>query len=343
MARQYTRKKRNIERKHYKKQKGGFGQNTKAATKTKRAFCNPNARKNKIANNTCFTPKSIDLLKEYYNQNNPGSMIQSKEPKDILREIQLNTNQKCKEDICLINEFAKSKRDQNVLKALLFPPPRPEKWDQDPDTWLTNFDIMDVLNQYETAYPNFAFIGPSPINYNTRLSGIKCVCPKLCQLNLSKYLNHIDPKRGVPIDKIGIVFNLDPHHKSGSHWVSMFIDLVDNFVFFFNSTGSRIPKRINNLVIDVIRQGEKLTPPKKMVFHQNTNTAHQKANTECGMYCMYFIITMLLREKEINYTSTESKKLSVSELIHLFKGTKGNPRIPDAQVFKKRNEYYSAL
>ena len=193
MARRYTRKKRKVERKivtkkkYTKRQLGGFGRNTKNATKEKRAYCNPNARQKKIGANTCFTPKSIDLLKTHYNKHNPGSIIQSENPKDILREIQLNSNQQCKEDICLINEFTKNKRDKHVLKALLYPPPRPEKWDQDPDAWLTNFDIMDVLNQYEAAYPNFAFIGPSPLDYNTKLRGIKCVCPKLCQLNLSKY------------------------------------------------------------------------------------------------------------------------------------------------------------
>jgi hypothetical protein len=34
------------------------------------------------------------------------------------------------------------------------------------------------------------------------------------------------------ITKIGIIFNLDNHNESGSHWVSLFIDLEDKFVLY---------------------------------------------------------------------------------------------------------------
>lgn len=311
---------------------------------TKRLYCNPKSRRNRLTPQTCFTPHSAKLLKDYYNSQNPESAIHSTDGRVILREIQNNADNQCRNDLCLIKSFAKNKDSQNKLKALLFPPPKPDEWDDDPDTWLTNFDIMDVLNQYEESYPHFAFIGPSPIDYNTRLNQNRCVCQKLCNLSLSKYLNNIDPKRGVPVTKIGIVFNLDPHNKGGSHWVAMFVDLEDNFIFFFNSTGARIPKRINTLATNIVRQGKQLTPPKNIDFHQNTLTEHQKGNTECGMYCMYFLITMLLREKEISHNRSggsgeENVKMSKQELIDYFKGKKG--RITDKVMFEKRNEYFS--
>jgi hypothetical protein len=343
--------KKKTRRKSFKK--GGSGRKNNRHNRVTRnkvegspsgTVCNPNSRKKKVGPNTCFTPKAVDLLRNLYNMKYPDQRVRASTPREILAEIQVNSKSECKKDICLINEFAKTPRDKNVLKALLFPPPQPKEWNDDPDAWLSNFDIIDVLRQYEASYPHFTFIGPSPIDYNTKLSGIRCVCPRLCRFNLENWLNHIEPERGVAVTKIGIIFNLDPHHKGGSHWVSMFVDLVDNFIFYFNSTSAPIPARINNLVLDIQKQGLNLKPPKKLSFHQNTLTSHQKWNSECGMYSLYFIITMLLREKEINYnsnTTPETQKMSAHELIDMFKGRNGYPRITDKDMFNKRKEYYS--
>ena len=310
-------------------------------SKTKAKYCNPNTRNGRISKQSCFTPYSLKLLKDSYNQQNPTAPIRSSQAHDILKEIHTKSDAKCKEDMCLINRFAKDQSLQKKLKTMLLPPPKPDDWYNDPDTWLTNFDIMDVLNQYEKAYPNFAFIGPSPIDYNTRLNSSRCVCQKLCKMNLHNYLHNIEDARGVPVNKIGIVFNLDPHHKRGSHWVAMFVDLEDNFVFYFNSTGARIPKRINDLAHEIIRQGKQLNPPREIAFHQNTHMEHQRQNTECGMYCMYFLITMLLREIDDGQgISGGGKKLSVPELFDYFKGKSSYGRIPDQQMFEKREEYF---
>ena len=41
-------------------------------------------------------------------------------------------------------------------------------------------------------------------------------------------LNHFISKK---INKIGIIFNLDKHDESGSHWVSMFINIKEGIFF----------------------------------------------------------------------------------------------------------------
>lgn len=334
-------------RTYISKQRGGIGSVMTAkhhTTPTPKYHCNPNARKHKVTSNTCFTPKAIDLLKTVYNKQYPDRPIDSTDPRHILKEIRLKSSNQCKKDICLIKEFSENPRDQKMLKTLLFPPPLPQEWETDPDAWLSNYDIMDVLNQYENTYDHFVFIGPSAIDYDA-IVGNNCVCPKLCSLNLQRFLDHVDTKSGIPIPKtkIGIVFNTDPHTKSGSHWVAMFIDLEDNFIFYFNSTGARIPDRIKKLVKKLIRMGKQLKPvSKKLTFHQNTYTEHQKTDTECGMYCLYFIITMLLREKEINYDHPERKqtKMTAKEVIQMFKGKTKEGRIMDKHVFDKRDEYF---
>ena len=297
--------------------------------KTPKLQCNTISRKNKISKNSCFTNEALLLLKDSYNAKNPHMKINSMVGKNIMREIQTKSNQVCREDLCLIEKFANNKRDKDMLKTLLFPPPKPSEWYSDPDAWLSNFDIMKVLNQYQISFPNFTLIGPSPIDYDTKMNKTTCVCKNLCEFQVKKYL---DKK----ITKIGVVFNLDPHTKDGSHWVAMFIDLKDDFVFFFNSTAEKIPKRIQQFATTVINQGKELIPPKNITFHENTKMEHQKSNTECGMYCLYFIITMLIRKKEIG--EENEPEMTKLQLFDLFQGASG--RLRDEQMFEKRNEYF---
>lgn len=307
---------------------------SKDSTRRTKKICNPISRKNKIINDSCFTPKTIQLLKRIYNHQNPKNKIKNRLPKNILREVQSHPNLKCESDECIIEKVATNKRDKNILKALLFPPAKPADWEKEPNAWLTNFDIMDVLNQYEKSYTNFMFIGPSSIDYDTELYPNVFVCRKLREFSIAECL-----QKTPQITKIGVIFNLSPHNRKGTHWVAMFINLIDNFIFYFNSSGNPIPQNINKFTDIVKNQAKCLNPPKQLEFHQNTNIQHQESNTECGMYCLYFIITMLLQKREIQYDINEenAKMLSKEELFHLFK----NKRITDKFVSDKRNEYFS--
>ena len=49
----------------------------------------------------------------------------------------------------------------------LFAPFHPDEWKQNPSAWLSNHDIFNVLAQYEKAYPEFHFIGPTPIDFDS--------------------------------------------------------------------------------------------------------------------------------------------------------------------------------
>jgi hypothetical protein len=53
---------------------------------------------------------------------------------------------------------------------------------------------------------------------------------------------------------IGVIFNLSPHTSSGSHWVSLFIDVKERVIFYFDSAANKMPKEINVLK-DRIRKG----------------------------------------------------------------------------------------
>jgi len=278
--------------------------------------CSPYAKKHQIASDTCFTKETLLELKRVYNEHNEKQII-STVPKDIWREIKRDRIKQCEKDSCWISHIVKNDQAVKKLHSLLFPPVQPHEWKKDPTTWLTNFDILNVMRQYEDTYPEFQFIGPCPIDFDTILEDGKCVSPELCQFSLSNIKKHT---------KVGVIFNLDKHDQPGSHWVSLFMDFVDNFIFYFDSTGETMPVEIQKFVHKVRRE-------KPMAVYTSTEIEHQLKDTECGMYSLYFIITMLLRERE------DGSIMSKDEVISLFKGVFG--RIDDDSVQQLRSAYYS--
>jgi Ulp1 family protease len=130
--------------------------------------------------------------------------------------------------------------------------------------------------------------------------------------------------------KIGVIFNLDKMEESGSHWVSLFIDLQDEFIFYFDSNGDKIPKEIKVFVDRIKSYCGQLHSPIHLQEYNNYKVQHQYENTECGMYSLFFIITML--SGKINNVPVESYE----EKIQLFR----EPRIPDKYVSDFRKIYF---
>ena len=139
----------------------------------------------------------------------------------------------------LINEL--SNDDKKEIK-LSFKPKQPKEWQKNPNTWLTTDEINEVMKQYEKTYENFEFLGPSPIDYDTHKAYGECVWEELCEFNLRDNL-----KEGKT--KVGIIFNTDPHNKSGTHWIALFIDIKNSFIAYFDSNGNKVPKEIIIFII----------------------------------------------------------------------------------------------
>ena len=113
--------------------------------------------------------------------------------------------------------------------------------------------------------------------------------------------------------------------------MSLFIDLDDKFVFYFDSTSDPIPKLIKGFASTVLEQGKNMTPTIDFDFHQNNKIEHQLKNTECGMYSLFFIITLLIREKD-------GTKLDRNDIFKMFKGGK---RIPDKEMQELRGVFFN--
>ena len=244
----------------------------------KKLHCNPSNKSDLIIPQSCMKKNTIHIIKEAFNEQYPEKTIKTNNPKMIWNELHKKVDNCGREDCWL--DLIEDEYLREDLKKTMFAPFQPEEWKRNPTTWLTNHDILKVLEQYETAYPGFKFIGPTPIDFDSTPLYYygKCVCQELCTMDTDKYLSE-------DIHNVGIIFNLDKHNSSGSHWVSMFIDLQNKDVYYFDSNGVKPPKEIKDLI-------HKLQKEKHFKSHIN-EFEHQMQNTECGMYSMYFIISML--------------------------------------------------
>jgi hypothetical protein len=207
-------------------------------------------------------------------------------------------------------------------------PAMPAGWRADPDMWLDSNNIADVMNQYEEAYPFFEFMGPFPIDFaapdpytkgGSTESGIgatiraalggtkgtdvtqkKCLMTEICELRVQKALSN-------GTKAIGIVYNLDPHFKSGSHWVANYIDIVKHRCYYFDSYGMAPPPQVAKFMRWLTTQDP------KMRLEYNSRRL-QYSDTECGVYSVYFIIRMLQGDRFLDITRRRPKDADMLDL-----------------------------
>lgn len=190
--------------------------------------------------------------------------------------------EQCLLDKAPLNDDVKKDLRKQYLRAKM-----PRSWQKDPDMWLDNFNIIDVMKQYEDSCPWFKFLGVFPIDFSApdpyRTNGeIQCLYKETCALKLKDEYN-----KG--IRGIGMIFNLDPHYKGGSHWVGLYINLNTinkPVVGYFDSYGYKTPPLIARLMRSFTLQVKTC----KLAYNARR---FQYGNSECGMFSMYFIICMI--------------------------------------------------
>lgn len=261
--------------------------------------CSPKDKK-EMNDFSCYTDKSLYKLRDLWNARHPDAVINTNDAKEIHTKLTEYLSSVCNKESCWLKQhqaFGKVSSDM----ADSFAPESPAEWKKNPNEWLSSVDIMKVMRQYEKAYKCFDFIGPSPIDFDTKLMYGECVWDELCNFNLEDQI-----KKGKT--KIGIIFNTDPHDKSGQHWLSMFINIKKKKIFFFDSVGDQAPKEIMVLVNRIKKQGLAMNPRMKFTFDQNYPVEHQYGNTECGIYSIFFIVHMLEDKMTEHYFKTHILK-----------------------------------
>jgi hypothetical protein len=262
-------------------------------------------------NNTCYDDATIFKLKELWNKNN-HEKINSTTPSLIWNELKVKISE-CSNELCWLDKLVPENDKRKKIKSDNFVPDAPLAEWKKYNNWLSSKEFDDIMGQYMEVYRNFLYLGPSPIDFDLIVNG-KCVWPSICNLNMREQI-----KKGVT--KIGIVLNLDTHNESGSHWVGIFIDIKKKFIFYFDSTGKTYPDEVAKLNKRVKEQCAELNIHLEEI--NNKSIKHQHGPSECGMYVLYFIISLLLESKDKEFFLKE--------------------RISDNDVSKLRDVYFNKL
>ena len=239
--------------------------------------------------NSCLDDNDVQkLIGEWNRQNKEKIQYRKKDIAGSLSRLyEKMTN--CDNDICLLGAIDDPHKRKKLEKTR-FAPKAPQSWKNNKNEWLTNLDIDAVMRQYEDKFPDFKFLGVTPIDFEHRdFIGDTCYSPDICEFDIRDHCGKTKYKR------FGIVFNTHPHTSSGEHWICMFIDLNMRKIFFFDSNGNKEPREVSDLVKKI--QGQ---TSKKILFDSNEGIRHQSGNTECGMYCLFFIINILEKNRKFN-------------------------------------------
>jgi hypothetical protein len=240
----------------------------------------------KYTDNSCMDLDLLVVIAKAYNKSDPTNPIKlsdthnvltpNKYKKYIVSELTNKLKDVCSNQRCWLKQEFMKNVDHKVKKILdndVFRPEGPTgKF-----TWLNTININQVMKQYESAHPDFLFLGAVPIDFDELpYLGIK-------DLDFKKLENEGKTK-------IGIVFNLDEHYKNGSHWVAGYSNLNNGEVYFFDSYGIRPEKRIVNFMNKCAKY-IKSKNIKPIVDYNKYR--HQYKNSECGVYSMNFIHRLL--------------------------------------------------
>jgi hypothetical protein len=276
----------------------------------KQLNCSPLVKNKKVVSSSCMTPEVLLKIRDEYNKDHSQKIVATK-PALIWHELRMKLN--CQDERKWVNEIDDPKLRAQIKKQL-FAPEHPPEWFKNKNEWLTNFDIDMVMEQYEMENKDFKYLGTTPIDYDyiVDTQSKTCVEDNLCKFNLKKLLSQ--GKR-----RFASVFNLDKHDESGSHWVSVFIDVNKRIIMFFDSASGSIPKKINEFINDVKAQGLSENIEFKYI---NGKKKHQYGGSECGVYSIHFIIEMLKHPEKA---------------MHIFL----YDRIPDKEIEKYRKKYFN--
>lgn len=242
---------------------------------------------------TCYNKFELLLIAEKIEQLEKKKLYfkRSESIEQLWKDIAayMKSKYKCSDELCWVETL-----EMTDVEKKAFKPKLPNEWlscdkSQAPDNncmniWLSNFEIDDVLQQFEDNVKVFEYLGSVPIDF--------AKFPK-------KEINQFSIKEAIKNGKkkIGMVFNTDPSTKGGQHWICAFIDLEHKEIDFFDSYGSNgvYPKEIDQLFKKI--QDEAIENGLELVIKKNT-VRHQYKNSECGVYCMKFIADRLSQSFE---------------------------------------------
>jgi hypothetical protein len=265
----------------------------------------------KNANNPyIFSKKSLLFLIDTWNKYKPDKIKYKKT--DAIAKLSLLLNEKIK-PVCddkqywcwtgAIARFANDTKAKEIIKMIEKEELRPEmpvEWYANGKEWLSNYDIEDVMMQYDKGRQyKYAFLGVYPIDFSEEDKFGRCLYSQICSLDVKRYINK-------KIKYLGLITNLDKHNQNGSHWTSTFI-IIDprNKCYgahYYDSNAIGIPAYVKKFILNLKKRLLVIYPNRNFKITFNM-TRHQRKNTECGMFSMTHQIrwlNSLLKYKKLN-------------------------------------------
>jgi hypothetical protein len=233
----------------------------------------------------CFTDATVKRLAINFK-------ILSDDKKEIVEHVKSKVGCGDNADSCLISKVGNFLSRADLER---FNPTGP--WNS--TNWLSNDDIDGVLSLYEKKFPRFKHIPFQMRDFQKSAN-------ELSEADWEDIYNNYDA--------VGWVFNTDTSGGPGQHWVSTFIDLRGGTVEFFDSAGRKY-KEFTEFVIETTHTLSEISGKKfRDVFVAKIE--HQKKNTECGVYSLYFILSRL---HGIPYTAFEFTPVPDDQMVQFRK------------------------
>jgi hypothetical protein len=265
----------------------------------------------KFSSGSCIDlPVLIEMAKAYNKVNEKPIKLDNrmetlnpkKYKKYLLKQIGNKYKNVCTTQFCWTQQDFVKKMD-SLLKEEL------EKYTYRPDgpsaqfEWLNTIQLNDVMEQYTRLYNDFEFLGAVPIDFQD-----------LPELGISNI--NIDELKSKGKTKIGIIYNLDNHKQSGSHWVAGYFDTKNGLVYYFDSYGTPPGKEVRSFMRKIAKQIEN-TDIKVQSTHNKTR--HQYGGSECGVYSLNILRRILEHGDNLDIENICKNKLSDEE-VNKFRG-----------------------
>ena len=232
----------------------------------------------------CVPTKTREIIKKH---------IVGEKDGDVMEHAKRLTN--CTDDSCVL-EHPKLKFNLTATEQMNVEKTLNENFKvrgpSDTRRWLSNMDIDKTLEQWAVHFPKFFnchFACVDFMDYDSELSKIN-----LAQVYKGEMMQLIHNNRTTrQCDTFACIVNTDTHFGGGIHWVTIFVDMREahSTIEFFDSTGNPPPD-------EIIKWGHKAESQLQSInqsakFIPVTRAKHQRKDTECGVYSLFYVRSRL--------------------------------------------------
>jgi len=256
--------------------------------------CSPVSTEHFRKNGSCLTFPDLKKIAHDHNIAYPHNKIPESafsSFKNLFQALSHALKPSCAahKDLCWVEQHFVQDRNALLQK---FRPPMQSSWKKHRTTPLLTTDILKALKPYEEKYSDFALLGVFAIDFLQKNADGSChVYDQICNMNLPAFVRN-------GVHQFGMVINLDPHYRGGSHWISMYMNTNpkdSRFGFHhFCSEASKPPQQILQYYENMRSQYASAFPKrKKQLPFLSNDVRYQYKNSECGMYSLLFVILCL--------------------------------------------------